>query len=248
MNHTALVLVSASHLRNLARFLETPEWQVYDLTTPGWKITESNVTSKTAEITWLGDQIALENATIILQLFDNSVFLVGGTGGTKSLPVRDECGRYHINGELVVADKAGVKDLTNKLVPLIHALKGARKLFLSPLSRYWLNLCCGDPDHLVNYRTEGFLPRLGTATGVLKDYIRDSLFTCHTSNFRVLCPSKILGIGQRTSELSMDDVRELAAEWGNDPVHPSRAAYRRWGEEYSCGYFYYACNSRIFVY
>ncbi len=127
----------------------------------------------------------------------------------------------------MVADKAGIKDLTSKLVPLIHALKGARKLFLAPLSRYWLNPCCGDPDHLVNYKTEGFLPRLGTATGVLKDYIRDSLFTRHTSNFRVICPSKILGIGQRNSELSMEDARELAAEWGNDPVHPSRAAYEK---------------------
>jgi hypothetical protein len=59
----------------------------------------------------------------------------------------------------VVADKAGVKDLTNKLVPLILALSGAKKLFLSPMSRYWLNPCCGDPTHLVNYRVDGFLPR-----------------------------------------------------------------------------------------
>jgi hypothetical protein len=78
MNRTALVLVGASHLRNLARFLETPELQIFDLTSLGWKITESNVTSKTAEIVSLGDQIALENATIILQLYDNSVFMVGG--------------------------------------------------------------------------------------------------------------------------------------------------------------------------
>jgi hypothetical protein len=227
LNLTALVLVGASHLGNLARFLDTPEWQVYDLTTPGWKITESNVTAKTAEITSLGDQIALENATIILQLYDNSVFLVGGAGGTKSLPVRDDRGRYHINSELVVADKAGVKSLTNKLVPLIRALRGAKKLFLSPLSRYWLNPCCGDPAHLVNYRTEGFLPCLGSATGILKDYIRDSLFTRHTSNFRVLCPNKILGIGQRKSKLPIEDARDLAAEWGNDPVHPARVAYEK---------------------
>jgi hypothetical protein len=219
--------VGASHLRNLARFLETPELQIFDLTTPGWKISEPNVAAKTAEIASLGDQISLENATIVLQLYDNSVFMVGGAGGTKSLPVRDDCGRYHINGELVVADKAGIKDLTSKLVPLIRALKGAKKLFLAPLSRYWLNPCCGDPDHLTNYRTEGFLPRLGAATGVLKDYIRDSLYTRHTSNFRVICPSKILGIGQRSSELPMDEARELAAEWGNDPVHPSGKAYEK---------------------
>jgi hypothetical protein len=89
-----------------------------------------------AEIAKLSEQIDLEKATAILQLFDNSVYLVGGTGGTKSLPSRsmDRC--YHITGELVVADKAGIKDLSGKLVPLICALCGAKKLFLSPLSRY----------------------------------------------------------------------------------------------------------------
>jgi hypothetical protein len=153
--------------------------------------------------------------------------MVGEAGGTKSLPVRDERGRYHINGELVVADKAGIKDLTSKLVPLIRALKGAKKLFLAPLSRYWLNPCCGDLDHLVNYKTDGFLSRLGSATGVLKDYIRDSLYTRNTSNFRVICPSKILGIGQHSSELPLDEARILAAEWGNNPVHPSEAAYEK---------------------
>ncbi len=157
MNRTALVLVGASHLRNLARFLDTPELQVFDLTTPGWKITDSNVKEKTAEIMSLSKEIDLENATVILQLYDNSVFMVGGAGGTKNLPIRDECGHYHINGELVVADKSGIKDLTNKLFPLIRSVCGAKKLFLSPISRYWLNPCCGDPTHLVNYRTEGFL-------------------------------------------------------------------------------------------
>jgi hypothetical protein len=85
-NRTALVLVGASHLQNLARFLETPELQIFDLTSPGWKITESNVTSKTAEIVSLGDQITLENATIVLQLYDNSVFMVGGGWRHKKPP------------------------------------------------------------------------------------------------------------------------------------------------------------------
>jgi hypothetical protein len=50
--------------------------------------------------------------------------MVVGAGGTKSLPTCDSTRHYHINGELVVADKAGIKNLTNKLVPLIRALSG----------------------------------------------------------------------------------------------------------------------------
>jgi hypothetical protein len=80
-----------------------------------------------------------------------------------SLPVRDSGGRYHINGELVIADKAGIKDLTSKLVPLIQALSGARKVFLAPLSRYWIDSCCEEPGHLSNYKMAGYLPLLGFA-------------------------------------------------------------------------------------
>jgi hypothetical protein len=226
MNPTALVLIGASHLRNMVRLLDTPGWQVFDLTTPGWKITELSVRQKTAEIVSLGKSVDLEKATVILQLYDNSVFMVGGAGGTKSLPTRDSAGRYHICGELLVADKAGIKDLTSKLVPLIRALNGARKVFLSPLSRYWLDPCCPDPDHLTNYRKAGYLQSLGSATNVLKEYIRDSLYTRHSSNFRVLCPNKILGIGQRRGEMPIEDAREIASLWGSDPVHPAGAAYQ----------------------
>jgi hypothetical protein len=210
----------------MARLLDTSAWQVFDLTTPGWRISELSVKQKVAEIDTLGQTVELEKATVLLQLYDNSVFLVGGAGGTKSLPVRDSAGRYHIDGELVVADKAGIKDLTSKLVPLIRALSGARKVFLAPLSRYWIDPCCSEPGHLTNYKTTGYLQSLGTATGVLKEFIRDSLYTRHTSNFRVLCPNKILGIGQRRAELPIEDARELANLWGSDPVHPSNDAYR----------------------
>jgi hypothetical protein len=225
-NCTALVLVGASHLRNLARFLDTPEWQVYDLTTPGWRISDISVQQKTTEIIKLSEQIELEKSTIILQLFDNCVFMAGGTGGTKSLPVRGSDGKYHVIGELVVADKAGIKDLVSKLVPMLKALSGARKLLLSPLSRYWLDPCCDDPTHVTNYRAVGYLPRLGAATSALKDYIRDSLYTRRISNYRVVCSNKILGIGQRQSERAIEDARLLADLWGGDPVHPANTAYK----------------------
>jgi hypothetical protein len=227
MNRTALVLIGASHLRNMARYLDNGDWQVFDLTTPGWRINEQSVLEKVAELNRLGEQIELEKATILLQLYDNSVYLVGGAGGTKCLPTRSADGTYHVPGELLVADKTGIKDLSNKLVPLIRALCGAKKLFLSPLSRYWLNPCCPNPEHVTNYKTPGYLPKLGMATSALKDFVRDTLYTRHVSNFRVLCPNKILGIGQRRTDMPMEEARELAHTWGNDPVHPSSAAYKR---------------------
>jgi hypothetical protein len=90
----------------------------------------------------------------VLQLYDNSVFLVGSAGSTKSLPTRDSASYYHSNGKLLVEDKASIKDLTSMLVPLIRALSWAKKIFLAPLSRYWVNPCCGDLTHLTNYRLQ----------------------------------------------------------------------------------------------
>ncbi len=144
----------------------------------------------------LSKSIDLKNATVVLQLFDNSVYMVGGPGGEKRLPEKDRTGTYHVDGSLVVADKPAIKDLVHQLTPLIQALGGARKIFLTPLARYWVNPCCGDPSHVTNYRTTGFLPRLGSAVADLRDFIRDALFVKKVKNFRVLCPNKMIGVEQ----------------------------------------------------
>ncbi len=126
----------------------------------------------------------------------------------------------------MVADKAAVKDLVQQLAPLLKALGNSRKLILTPLARYWVAPCCGDPTHTVNYHTVGFLPRLGDAIASLRDSIRDALFVKKVPNFQVLCPNRMIGVGQRRQEPSDEEAAKAAALWGSDPVHPTSAAYR----------------------
>ncbi len=57
-----------------------------------------------AKIAKLGEEIDLAKAVVFLQLFDNSVFVVGGAGNTKLLPCHDNRGTYHVDGKLVLAD------------------------------------------------------------------------------------------------------------------------------------------------
>ncbi len=53
--------------------------------------------------------------------------------------------------------------------------------------------------------------------------MRDSLLTKRNSNFRVLCPNRMLGIFPLlTNEAAID----IGGMWGGDPVHPSEDAYR----------------------
>jgi hypothetical protein len=130
---------------------------------------------------------------------------------------RDKKGIYHIEGSLAVADKAAIKDLVARLNPLLKELGECRKIVLRPLARYWVSPCCDDSSHHVNYGAPGYLPRLGDAVHALRDNIRD---------FRVLCPNRMVGVGQRLQEPTDEEAAKAAALWGRDPVHPTGAAYR----------------------
>jgi hypothetical protein len=174
MDRTDLVLVGGSHLGKVAKSINHEQWKIADLTRPGFRINSATVPALLEKIQDLTSDVNLDNATVILQPFDNSVYMTGGPGGEKRLPVKDRAGTYHIEGSLVVADKAAVKDLVHQLAPVLKVLGNSRKLILTPLARYWVAPCCGDPSHTVNYRTVGFLPRLGDAIASLRDSIRDA--------------------------------------------------------------------------
>jgi hypothetical protein len=68
-----------------------------------------------------------------------------------------------------------------------------KKIFLSPLIRYWLKPCCPDENHHTNFSANSYQPALGTNIFRQRDCMRDALFTKRTSNFRVLCPNRMLG-------------------------------------------------------
>jgi hypothetical protein len=102
-----------------------------------------------------------EDVTAVIQLLDNSVFQVGGPGGTHHLPSDDSCGTCHIDGALYVADKPAVRDLVNKLT-LKTLGPTTKKVFLSPLTKYWLKPCCTAPGHLTNYTSPHYLPSPGS--------------------------------------------------------------------------------------
>ncbi len=140
--------------------------------------------------------------------------------------MKDRNGKYHVDGILTVADKPIVKELASTLAPLLKVLEGSKKLVLTPLARYWVTPCCSDLGHLTNYRSPGYLPCLGEAVASLRDHIRDALFTRRISNFRVLCPNRMFGMGLRRQDISDEEATRTAAPWGPDPVHPTSAAYR----------------------
>jgi hypothetical protein len=107
---------------------------------------------------------------------------------------------YRIDGYLTIANQSAVKDLVVMLNPLLKALRGSRKLILTPLAHYWVTPCCINTGHLTNYRAPGYLPRFGEAVSALRDHIRDSLYMRRVPNFQVLCPNRMIDMGHRRQD------------------------------------------------
>jgi hypothetical protein len=217
-----LILLGSSHLRRLSEHLDRERYDIVDLCKPGFRISTNSVAGLIKKLESELKEAADGSCTAIMQLFDNSVYQTGGPGGVRYLPDKDQYGQYHITGSLQVADKDAVKEMVSLLAPLFKALGQLRKLFLTPLARYWLKPCCDNPDHHTNYSSSSYLPCLGANVFRLREFIRDSLFTKRTCNFRVICPNRMLGLGPMLDDEKATEISEL---WGRDAVHPLPAAY-----------------------
>jgi hypothetical protein len=218
-----LILIGASHLSNVADKLNTDKWEIVNLCQRGFRVSDTSVGELVRKLAANTTIQEYGDVTAIIQLLDNSVFLVGGPGGTRHLPRCDTDGTYHVDGVLHVADKPAVRDLVSKLTPLLKTLgPRVKKIFLSPLTRYWIRPCCSAPDHLTNYSAASYLPNLGVGVYSLREFIRDSLYVRRASNFRVICPNRMLNIRPGITD---EEAREAASLWGDNPVHPSPRAY-----------------------
>lgn len=69
----------------------------------------------------MGAEVDWDTTTVILQLFDNIIYMVGGPGGEKKPPSKDKHRVYHIDSNLIVADKQAIKSLVNVLTTLFEA-------------------------------------------------------------------------------------------------------------------------------
>jgi hypothetical protein len=134
-----------------------------------------------------------------------------------------------------VADKPAVGDLVSKLSPLLKSLEPrVKKIFLSPLTRYWIRPCCMAQGHLTNYSAASYLPNLGVGVYSLREYIRDSLYVQIASNFRVICPNRMLNI---RPGLYNEEGKEAASLWARTlfthQLPPIAALQSNWKRSWS---------------
>ena len=96
------IIVGSSHVYRLAAALTQQGESVTCLASPFWRLTGENVatTSKSLE-----DAVRTNpTAIVIFQMLDSSIYFSSSEEGEITLPKKAADGRYHVPGELVLAD------------------------------------------------------------------------------------------------------------------------------------------------
>jgi hypothetical protein len=73
IDRTVRVLIGVSQLKKLPRFIQQEVSQVFDMTTPGWLITDAAVQEKITKIEIISVETDIGKAVAVLQLYDNMV-------------------------------------------------------------------------------------------------------------------------------------------------------------------------------
>jgi hypothetical protein len=161
------------------------------------------------------DTVQLDNCTVILQLYYNTVYQ---TGCARYLPKADQYEKFHVTG-CRLRTRMTLSRRQASLPPIIKVLGHSRKIFLTLLTRHYHKPCCEGQDHNKNYTLSSCLPALSASVFRLRDHIRDTLFTGRTRHFKVLCLNRMLGLEPQLTDKA---TKGISMKW--DAVLPLRVA------------------------
>jgi len=227
-----LVIAGGSHASRLAKAMGEDFPNLVDLSMCGWKLTENSAADLAEDIREQTPEHLVDRTVIILQLFDNAIFKGQTNRGKITEPWRQD-GRYHIEGDLVTAGEEELKYLFTAAAPAIRAAKKCQVYLLTPLYRYATGRCCQDANHITNYADPDFTRRLGQSLQGIGKQIRTLIWQRHWRTVSVVNPAAHMGVGaanSMTGEEADLAIGDLLKMWGNDPVHPSDAAYAQLAE------------------
>jgi hypothetical protein len=141
-----------------------------------------------------------------MQFMDNSVFEALTEEGTR-IPPRKSQGRFHLDGDIVVADKAATVKMLRFCRSAFNATEGIPTAMVGPMPRYVSRACCEDQDHMANRSTPGFAGKMKSDLEAVNRTVKEFLRNDGYQNIRAMDPW--VGLRQYSSD-------QL---WGEDPVH-----------------------------
>ena len=84
-------------------------------------------------------------SAVVFQLLDNNMFFSRFEDGSLCPARRAIDGKYHMDGELVIASQESQFAILKLCGPLWEAAKGLRMVVVGPMSQYISSRCCRSP-------------------------------------------------------------------------------------------------------
>ena len=145
---TRFWMVGASNARRLAGAMEGMVEKVNHVLTTNWRPSKISVEELTR---FVGNNVREDKVdAIIFQLLDNVLFQGRSFDDSTTHQTRDGSGRYHVKGELILANKAAQLNIYNMLKPILAAGGDAPFVIITPMLRYMAGPCCDSNEHLTN--------------------------------------------------------------------------------------------------
>ena len=119
------------------------------------------------------DDLDPANVTIILHMFDNSIYR-GLVDGNQVEVVKLD-GSYHIPGKLKVIDSKHVKKLFGTVMPVFRAARGVEILIVGPLQHYVAQKCCGNSGHITNFADSDYGKQIAGAINEVGIHLRSAV-------------------------------------------------------------------------
>jgi len=204
------IVVGSSHASRTAAALKKSGNKVVEVTMPAWRPTTAQIEglkNKLEKV--LGDTAGCQ--CVVFEFFDNCFYFAQYDDGSL-IPVRKgHDGRYHVDGDSVLAPKETQFNLFKKLLPVLETAKEARRILIPPIPRYLHKSCCEDPEHVPNLQQESYKETLISSTYEARMNIKDFAFRLGLRNVATISP--------------WQSIKKLDNVWGADPVHMNQCGY-----------------------
>ena len=182
------LVVGSSNARRLCDALNLKGIETGFVISQSWRATKRSVADMAAHIQ---EELKAKKYTVVIfQLLDYNFFFEQGEDGSKALPRKGLDGRYHVVGDLALADKDGQYAILKLCEPLWSSASGKHMVIVGPMARFVSAGCCSDKTHVANRSNKEFYPKLKEDPAASCNNIKDFLFTSGLRHGRVMDPAR----------------------------------------------------------
>jgi hypothetical protein len=215
-----VVVAGASNLKYSAAYFSDPDFEIIDMSTPGWFPTSGNIADLKEKVA----QHSSQNVTgFVFDLFGNTSVRFEQVDGSTALPFRSS-GGYHLGGDVVVSPPPVFQKTVEAILPILSAKGNKPCVLVPPIPRYLFSRCCDDKGHCTNASQDKYQENLLSGFQQLRGTLIKTLVSSGVKNFKVLdtgCTTTCATTANTKTRLAA-----LKTVTAKDGVHYVAAGYR----------------------